>query len=102
MRRLGSFALAALLAACGSPPPKPVAVAPVDSRPALVRLGDSTSVLIASAIRISDSANVQARVALSESSPTLVRYRVEAARDAARSAGAMVEAAMAQGDYISE
>ena len=102
MRRLGCFVLAALLAACGSPPPKPVAVAPADSRPALVRLGDSTSLLIASAARISDSANVQARVALGESSPTLVRYRVEAARDAARSAGAMVEAAMAQGDYINE
>jgi hypothetical protein len=103
MRRTGCLVLAIVLTACASPPPKPVAaLAPVDTRPALVRMGDSTSLLIASAARVSDSANIHARLALGESSPELVRYRVENARTAAVSASRLVEAAVAQGDYISE
>jgi hypothetical protein len=102
MRRLGCLTLSVLIAACASKPPTPPTLAPVDARPALVRLGDSTSVLIASAARVSDSANVQARIALGESSPDRVRLRVENARTAARSASQFVEAAIAQGDYISE
>ena len=102
MRRLGCLALGVLLAACASPPPKPVVLAPVDARPPLVRLGDSTSILIASAARVSDSANVHARVALGESSPERIRFRVENARTAANSASDLVAAAIAQGDYIRE
>lgn len=102
MRRLGCLVLAVMLTACASKPPAPVALVPVDPRPPLVRLGDSTSTLIASAARVSDSANVHARVALGESSPDGVRVRVENARAAARSASRLVDAAIAQGDYISE
>jgi hypothetical protein len=102
MQRLGCFLLGIALAACASAPPKPVALAPVDSRPALVRLGDSTTVLIATAAKVSDSANVHARVALGESVPDRVRSRVEEARAAARGASRLVDAAIAQGDYISE
>lgn len=102
MCRLGCLTLAVMLTACASGPPKPVTLAPVDTRPSLVRLGDSTSILVASAARVSDSANVHARVALGESSPERVRLRVESARTAARSASQLVDAAIAQGDYISE
>ena len=103
MRSLGCLVLTVMLAACASPkPPPPVPLAPVDPRPPLVRLGDSTSILIASAARVSDSANVHARVALGESSPERIRFRVENARSAARTASQLVEAAIAQGDYIRE
>ncbi len=102
MRRLGCVILGVVVAACASPPPTPVTLAPVDTRPALVRLGDSTNILIAHAARVSDSANIHARVALGESSPTLVRYRVENARSASATASMLVDAAIAQGDYINE
>ncbi len=102
MRRLGCV-LTVLLTACASAPePPPAAVAPVDPRPPLVRLGDSTSILIASAARVSDSANVHARVALGEPTPERIRYRVENARAAASEASRLVAAAIAQGDYINE
>ena len=102
MRRLGCL-LVVMLAACASPKtPPPVALVPIDARPTLVRLGDSTSLLIASAARVSDSANVHARVALGESSPERIRFRVESARDAAKTASRLVDAAIAQGDYIKE
>ena len=102
MRRLACFVLTVTLMACASGPPKPVAVAPVDNRPSLVRLADSTSLLIASAARVSDSANVHARVALGESAPDRIRLRVENARVSAQTASRLVEAAIAQGDYINE
>ena len=103
MRRLGCVILTVIAAACASAPDTPpAAVAPVDPRPPLVRLGDSTSILIASAARVSDSANVHARVALGEPTPERIRYRVENARAAASEASRLVEAAIAQGDYINE
>ena len=104
MRRLGSMILALTLAACASAPPEmPAAsLAPVDTRPTLVRLGDSTSLLIANAAQVSDSANIQARMALGESRPELIRYRVENARTAAATAARLVDAAIAQGEYIRE
>jgi hypothetical protein len=103
MRRLGSITLAVMLAACAASAPKPVALAPpIDPRPPLVRLGDSTSILIAAAARVSDSANVHARIALGEAAPDRVRLRVQNARESASSASRLVEAAIAQGDYIKE
>ena len=103
MRRLGCVVLSVMLAACASsPPPPPPALAPVDPRPPLVRMGDSTSILIASAARVSDSANVHARIALGEPTPERIRYRVENARAAASTASRLVEAAIAQGDFINE
>jgi hypothetical protein len=102
MRRLGYTVLAVTLAACASAPPKPPALVPVDTRPPLVRLADSTNLLIASAARVSDSANIHARIALGESSPERVRVRVDSARTAAANASRYVEGAIAQGDYIRE
>jgi len=103
MRRLGSTILAVILAACASAPPKaPAPLGPIDTRPTLVRLGDSTNLLIASAAQVSDSANIHARIALGESAPERVRVRVESARTAAATASRLVEAAIAQGDYIRE
>ncbi len=103
MRRPGSMILAVVLAACASGPPKaPTPLAAIDTRPTLVRLGDSTNLLIANAAQVSDSANIHARIALGESSPERVRTRVESARTAAANASRLVEAAIAQGDYIRE
>ena len=105
MHRLALFATLIAFAGCASrpdpaPPPRPAA--PVDPRPFLVRVADSTSTLVAVAAVQSDSANVQARVALREPTPARVLYRIEHARLSAMSATRLVEAAIAQGDYIRE
>lgn len=103
MRRLGPMLLAVMLAACASTPKMPAAaLAPIDTRPTLVRLGDSTNLLIANAAQVSDSANIHARIALGESSSERIRTRVESARTASATASRLVEAAIAQGDYIRE
>jgi hypothetical protein len=104
MHRLALAALAITLVGCASrpePAPPPPA-APADPRPFLVRVADSTITLVAVAAVQSDSANVQARVALREPTPARVRYRIEHARLSAVAATRFVEAAIAQGDYIGE
>lgn len=103
MRRIAFSLFAAITVGCASRPEIPPAPpAPVDPRPFLVRVADSTITLVAFAAVQSDTANVQARVALREPSPERVRYRVENARIAAATATRYVEAAIAQGDYIRE
>jgi hypothetical protein len=103
MYRLAHSVLFLTIVACASrpdsPPPPP---APVDPRPFLVRVADSTISLVAAAAVQNDTANVQARVALREPTPARVLYRVENARLAAAAASRSVEAAIAQGDYIRE
>lgn len=103
MRRLAlPLTLAAAVACASRPEPPPAPLAPVDPRPFLVRVADSTITLVGFAAIQSDTANVQARVALREPTPERVLYRVENARNAAAAAARFVEAAIAQGDYIRE
>lgn len=103
MSRLSRCVLAFFLVACASKPAAPPATAAfTDSRPPLVRMADSTSMLVVRAALVNDTANVHARVALAESTPERARARVEHARTAAASAAHLVDAAIAQGDYISE
>jgi hypothetical protein len=103
MRRLVLSIVMAVTVACASrPEPAPPPAGPIDPRPFLVRVADSTITLVGFAAIQSDTANVQARVALRESSPERVRYRVENARNAAAVAARFVEAAIAQGDYLRE
>ena len=103
MSRLAHCALASILMACVSTPTvAPASLAPVDPRPPLIRMADSTSLLVTRAALVNDTANVHARVALTESTPERTRTRVENARTAAANATRLVDAAIVQGDYISE
>src|SRR5688572_12732614 len=103
MRRLAHILVLAATVACASrPEPAPPPAGPIDSRPFLVRVADSTIALVGFAAIQSDTANVQARVALREPTPERARYRLENARMAAATAARFVEAAIAQGDYIRE
>ncbi len=103
MSRLAHCALAFVLMACASKPePAPLPVAATDPRPPLVRMADSTSLLVFRAALVSDTANVHARVALRESTPERTRARVENAQVAANNAARLVDAAIVQGDYINE
>ncbi len=103
MSRLLLPLLVAMSMACASRPKEPAPPpAPVDPRPFLVRVADSTIALVAYAVGASDTANVHARVALREPTPERTRHRVESAQTAATTASLYVEAAMAQGDYIRE
>jgi hypothetical protein len=103
MRRLAHCVLAATLLACASKPPAPtLPAAPIDPRPPLVRLADSTSMLVSRAAIVNDTANVHARVALRESTAERARVRVQNARVAADDATRLVAAAIVQGDYIND
>ena len=103
MRRLAHCVLPALLVGCATAPAasRPAAAA-VDSRSPLVRMADSTRILISTAAYVSDTANVHAHVALAESQAERARSRVRDARTAADNAIRLVDAAILQGDYISE
>lgn len=103
MSRFAHCALAFALMACASKQAAaPASLATVDPRPPLVRMADSTSLLVSAAAVVNDTANVHARVALRESTPERIRTRVENARTAANNATRLVDAAIVQGDYISE
>lgn len=102
MSRLPLCALALVLIACASKPAAPPSTALVDRRPPLIRIADSTSLLVSRAALVNDTANVHARVALRESTPERTRARVENAQAAANNATRLVDAAIVQGDYLNE